>query len=565
MAQALGRARAGASTGSRFTGRDRAGFYAGPDRRSGAVAVPPNTREFLLAGSILVVISLPFALTGGRGPVPDSLDAPALNGALGAMTALLAVIVGSVSIVRWRVIGEATSLRVGLGVVLLGPAAALEVGGLVAPRLEHDAFPLILAPAFFVAGLFALGVAFVAPDVEDRVTLRSVALIATAWIVAAALVIQFGPELDTPFGPPRSVSETAGGPTPVRLAILLGLTALATAYTLRGLRRQRWLHTWIGLMLFALALSTALRALAHAPGDVRLMGAEVLALLGLAFAANGSARELAAAYKQQRARLFDTEVRAETVEFRRRVERAAREEQAHDVQSVLMSVQAALRALERDSSTLDRSQRTALSDALGAELTRVRDLLAMDSTPFDARRFLVGEAIAPLAICQRAAGRDVRVSIPATLEAFGHPTVVAEIVENLMTNAARHAPGSPVYVSANPIGLAVHVRVEDCGPGIEPVERDRIFERGTHGDDGGSGLGLFVARRLSRELGGDLWVEDSAHGGAAFVLMLSADDSSSILTMSRPQDAARLVRNGRRAGMGGTGRSGGRDRARYGA
>ena len=67
----------------------------------------------------------------------------------------------------------------------------------------------------------------------------------------------------------------------------------------------------------------------------------------------------------------------------------------------------------------------------------------------------------------------------------------------------------------------VIVRVEDCGPGIDPTLHEEIFVRAVS-PGGGSGLGLYVARRLAREQGGDLWVDPYCRSGAAFVLALPA-------------------------------------------
>ena len=63
--------------------------------------------------------------------------------------------------------------------------------------------------------------------------------------------------------------------------------------------------------------------------------------------------------------------------------------------------------------------------------------------------------------------------------------------------------------------------VEDGGPGVAQSERDRIFERFARGSAArhriGTGLGLALASEQSAAMGGGIWVEDRAGGGARFV------------------------------------------------
>jgi signal transduction histidine kinase len=73
---------------------------------------------------------------------------------------------------------------------------------------------------------------------------------------------------------------------------------------------------------------------------------------------------------------------------------------------------------------------------------------------------------------------------------------------------------------------AVEVAVADEGEGIPPSERDRIFSRFYTGGTGqGTGLGLFIARGLVREMGGRMWVESEEGEGSRFAFeLLPAED-----------------------------------------
>ena len=74
-------------------------------------------------------------------------------------------------------------------------------------------------------------------------------------------------------------------------------------------------------------------------------------------------------------------------------------------------------------------------------------------------------------------------------------------------------------------GKVAGVRVIDQGPGIAAEQQSAIFEKferlGRSGD-GGSGLGLYISRRLARAMGGDLKVKSTAGEGATFTLTLPA-------------------------------------------
>ena len=101
------------------------------------------------------------------------------------------------------------------------------------------------------------------------------------------------------------------------------------------------------------------------------------------------------------------------------------------------------------------------------------------------------------------------------------------VVGNLVDNAGKHAPpGTPVRVLVlQPTGQT-RIEVIDEGQGVAEIDRERIFAPFTQLDAstarrvGGVGLGLFLVDRLVRGMGGRVWVEDNAGGGACFVVEL---------------------------------------------
>lgn len=103
---------------------------------------------------------------------------------------------------------------------------------------------------------------------------------------------------------------------------------------------------------------------------------------------------------------------------------------------------------------------------------------------------------------------------------------VLQVLLNLLGNAIRYSPAnSQVWIRLEQDGPTAKVIVADQGPGIDADQQARVFEKferlGRSGD-GGSGLGLYISRRLARAMGGDLTVESAPGQGARFVLSVPA-------------------------------------------
>jgi signal transduction histidine kinase len=127
----------------------------------------------------------------------------------------------------------------------------------------------------------------------------------------------------------------------------------------------------------------------------------------------------------------------------------------------------------------------------------------------------------------RAREKDITLDAPRageSLPAFAEFRRVLQVLINLIANAVRYSPaGSQVWVRLEEGEGRARVIVADQGPGLADADKVRIFEKferlGRSGD-GGSGLGLYISRRLARALGGDLTVESAPGQGARFVLDL---------------------------------------------
>jgi K+-sensing histidine kinase KdpD len=115
---------------------------------------------------------------------------------------------------------------------------------------------------------------------------------------------------------------------------------------------------------------------------------------------------------------------------------------------------------------------------------------------------------------------------PANLAVYADRDHFSRIMINLVENAAKYAPDSPVELYAWQKNQRAMIAVVDHGPGIPDGARDSIFERFTQLDQsdtrsrGGTGLGLSIVKSLTEVMHGSVRVEATEGGGATFLLDL---------------------------------------------
>jgi len=161
-------------------------------------------------------------------------------------------------------------------------------------------------------------------------------------------------------------------------------------------------------------------------------------------------------------------------------------------------------------------------------------LSGVDDVQFDA---LVSEAVV------RARRRRPRTTFDAQLEPTlveGLPERLGRAVDNLLDNAAKHAPEGTV------VEVALHggeLTVRDHGPGIPASDRSHVFDRFYRGAAArgrpGSGLGLAIVRQVAETHGGAIAVEEAPGGGALFRLTLQRADLGAASPHEREPAATR--------------------------
>jgi len=223
---------------------------------------------------------------------------------------------------------------------------------------------------------------------------------------------------------------------------------------------------------------------------------------------------------------------SESQEFRRLVDRFL-SGVSHDLRTPLAVISGYAELLERrDDERLRREAPRRIREAvdrLASALDAILMASALDSgsvvpdpVPVDlgtaiaavARDAEEGEAAHPI-LCERA-GEEWPV-------VCADPDLVAQVLRSLIANACAYSPpGRRVTIRAGVEGDRAVVSISDEGAGMSGEELERAFERFTRGEEAaaggvpGSGLGLYVARRLVELQGGALWAQSEPGAGSTF-------------------------------------------------
>ncbi|WP_437719816.1 CheR family methyltransferase [Sorangium sp. So ce861] len=125
---------------------------------------------------------------------------------------------------------------------------------------------------------------------------------------------------------------------------------------------------------------------------------------------------------------------------------------------------------------------------------------------------------------------EVHLDVPAAAEPLvvnGDAARLEQVLMNLISNAFRHANGSPkIDVRLRHAGSTAELDVEDYGPGIPAADVPHVFssfyqvDRPKNTSSGGMGLGLFICKEIVKAHGGQIFVRSAEGKGATFTIRL---------------------------------------------
>jgi signal transduction histidine kinase len=205
---------------------------------------------------------------------------------------------------------------------------------------------------------------------------------------------------------------------------------------------------------------------------------------------------------------------------------------SHELRSPLATIRHELELLLADP---DRTEVVPMAEGLMAECLRMQalvdDLLLLarsdEGSPSTRRRAVDLDDLV-LAEASRLRSRglvQVDTAHVSAGQVVGDEGQLTRMVRNLADNAERHAQGVVGFDLGGHDGVVV-LAVHDDGPGIEPADRERVFERFTRLDaargrgTGGAGLGLAIVAQVAAAHDGSVVVEDAPGGGARFTVTL---------------------------------------------
>jgi signal transduction histidine kinase len=356
-------------------------------------------------------------------------------------------------------------------------------------------------------------------------------------------------------GGPHGASTTELPALAAALAFLLVANALAAAEpALLGgslgeeLRRRARLGTWTSALLLGLAPAIVVVAERRLPLAPLLLLPVAAVHLATGAAVRAEREHELAEHERARAQAA-AEAMLATV--------------SHELRAPLTVVLGSLETLTTRDGALGPEQRrelVAMAARQGERLKRLVEQLLEAARLEQAELGPPAEAVIDAVKVAREAeratelghpGRRVRLDAGRALPVRAAPETLLQVLTNLLDNAAKYSPaGTPIRLQARRRGGQAVIAVIDAGPGIPAGQRERIFERFTQleSSDGrrgeGAGLGLYIARKLARSLGGDLVLCEPSTGapGARFELRLPLADEGPARVSEHEPDGDRSPR-----------------------
>jgi len=124
---------------------------------------------------------------------------------------------------------------------------------------------------------------------------------------------------------------------------------------------------------------------------------------------------------------------------------------------------------------------------------------------------------------------DVNLDLDSSITIHADGVRIAQVFENMFTNAVKYASGAAIFVGLRQIGQSLVVSFMDNGPGIPADSLPLIFERfyRVRSENAtGTGLGLYICRQIIEAHRGKIWAESNPGQGTTFFIELPITQAS---------------------------------------
>ena len=206
----------------------------------------------------------------------------------------------------------------------------------------------------------------------------------------------------------------------------------------------------------------------------------------------------------------------------------------HDLRNPLTSIALAADAILRDKESQGATVASRNAKRIQRSVTHLKTLIAelVDLTSIQTGRVvlrrstndiaeLVDEAFSMLEPMAKKAGLELGRTIDAHGTFFCDKDRLIRVFGNLVANAIKFSrPGGRVMIAAEAVADEIRFSIRDAGCGIASSELPVLFEpywKGKDAGKSGSGLGLFICKRIVEAHGGRIWVESEPDVGSVFV------------------------------------------------
>jgi two-component system, OmpR family, phosphate regulon sensor histidine kinase PhoR len=221
---------------------------------------------------------------------------------------------------------------------------------------------------------------------------------------------------------------------------------------------------------------------------------------------------------------------------------------AHELRTPLTSIQGSVKTMLRLGPGMDEELRREFLETVDRQSDRLRRLVdrllflqqiegGTDPATFTQVPLHALCEYVVLELRPKAGAHDFRFDFePELIDIETDEVKLQEILTNLIENALKYSdPDCTITIRCRAAAETLVLWVEDRGPGIPKDLRERAFDRyfrveGTSRTAKGTGLGLYICRRLAQTIGGEIWLDDAYDGGCRFFLRLPRTHASAGLS-----------------------------------